>query len=312
MIIIAGWIIDRIFGDPDKMPHPIVLFGKMISYCEKILNKGRNRLLKGGAVSIFLVLLVFVTTWIMMHFANAINPLLYCMIGIGGVFFCLSGKTLSDEVRMVFEATDRSVEEGRKQVSRIVGRDTSSLSTQEIRTAALETLAENLSDGVIAPLFWFCIAGLPGMFAYKMVNTLDSMIGYKTERYKEFGKVAARMDDLFNFIPARITALLMITGAPSKFLKRLKFVIKYGSEHASPNSGYPESALASILDCRFGGTHSYFGEEIYKPYIGLNHKDFTTADMYRSLNINLKTEIIAVLISSLIALFITRFDLFLL
>ncbi|EJW97912.1 cobalamin biosynthesis protein CobD, partial [gut metagenome] len=123
-----------------------------------------------------------------------------------GVFYCLSGKTLITEVKAVFEAVDQSVEAGRKQVARIVGRDTSELSPQEIRTAALETLSENLSDGVIAPMFWFAILGLPGMMAYKMVNTLDSMIGYKNERYLDFGRIAALVDDMANYIPARLTA----------------------------------------------------------------------------------------------------------
>ena len=151
-----------------------------------------------------------------------------------------------DEVREVFYAVDRSLEEGRERVGRIVGRDTSQLSAQEIRTAALETLAENLSDGVVAPMFWFLLLGLPGMMAYKMVNTLDSMIGYKNERYLEFGRIAARIDDMANYIPARLTSLLMLLVS-GNWSKR-DFILKYGRAHASPNSGYPESALAAILD----------------------------------------------------------------
>ena len=132
-----------------------------------------------------------------------------------------------------------------------MGRDTSQLSAQEVRTAALETLAENLSDGVIAPLFWFALLGTPGMLAYKMVNTLDSMVGYRTERYKDFGCWAARIDDVANYIPARLTALLMVIASGK--LSLMKFVWKNGRKHASPNSGYPEAALAGILNCRFGG-----------------------------------------------------------
>lgn len=164
---------------------------------------------------------------------------------------------------MVFEAADRSLEEGRRQVARIVGRDTSGLTDTEVRTAALETLAENLSDGVIAPLFWYLLLGVPGMLAYKMVNTLDSMIGYRNERYRAFGCFAARLDDVANYLPARLTAFLMVlvTGR----LSLLRFVFRYGPRHASPNSGYPEAALAGILDCRFGGPHQYFGEWVYKP-----------------------------------------------
>ena len=125
------------------------------------------------------------------------------------------------------------------------------LSAREVRTAALETLAENLSDGVIAPLFWYAVLGLPGMLAYKMVNTLDSMIGYKNERYGDFGYMAANIDDIANWIPARVSAFLMVLAAGKP--KLMKFVRKYGRCHASPNSGWPEAALAGILNCRFGG-----------------------------------------------------------
>lgn len=181
-----------------------------------------------------------------------------------------------------------SADKGRKQVARIVGRDTSALSPQQIRTAALETLSENLSDGVIAPLFWYMLLGVPGMFAYKMINTLDSMIGYKNERFKQFGCVAARIDDIANYIPARLTAVLMIiTGGNFSVFS---FVKKYGKQHSGPNSGYPEAALAGILDCRFGGPNIYFGKVIDKPYIGNNPRELTFYDMQRAIIINKKAE----------------------
>lgn len=195
---------------------------------------------------------------------------------------------------MVFEAVDRSLDEGRKQVARIVGRDTSALSAQEVRTAALETLAENLSDGVIAPLFWYAVLGVPGMMAYKMVNTLDSMIGYRNERYRQFGCIAARIDDVANYIPARLTALLMILVSGRSSL--LRFVGKYGSRHASPNSGYPEAALAGILNCRFGGPHYYFGEEVWKPFIGNNERALTTEDMKKAVCVNRQAEVLMVVL----------------
>ena len=151
-----------------------------------------------------------------------------------------------------------------------------------------------MSDGVIAPIFWFAIGGVPAMMAYKMVNTLDSMIGYRTERYKDFGCIAARIDDMANYIPARLTALLMIIA--SRRLSLLRFVTKYGRRHASPNSGYPEAALAGILDCRFGGPHSYFGEIFDKPYIGENDRLLSTTDMQKAIRINRTTEVLAVMI----------------
>lgn len=203
-------------------------------------------------------------------------------------FFCLAGKTLITEVKAVFEAADRSVEAGRKQVGRIVGRDTSGLSTQEIKTAALETLAENLSDDVIAPMFWFALLGLPGMLTYKMINTLDFMIGYTNERYKEFGCTAARIDDAANYLPARITAYLMLIVS-GNWHKRL-FLAEFGHAHASPNAGYPEAALAAILDGRFGGAHTYFGEVVEKPFIGVHERPFTMEDLQTAIRVNNQTE----------------------
>ncbi len=312
MYVIIGWLLDRFFGDPANLPHPIVWFGKAIAALEKRFNSGTGRKVKGALVAIALVALVFGASWLLIHYAFRFSYGLGLALSIIGVFFCLAGKTLSDEVRMVFEAVDESLEKGRTQVGRIVGRDTSELSAQEIRTAALETLAENLSDGVVAPLFWCALLGVPGMLAYKMVNTLDSMIGYRNERYMEFGCFAARLDDVANWIPARITALLMALVAPKRdsqgrktrsFWKLLRFIRRYGSQHLSPNSGYPEAALAGILDCRFGGPHNYFGEEVYKPYIGENHKDFTTADMETSLQVNLQVELISALLVAFFIMF---------
>ena len=202
-------------------------------------------------------------------------------------------------MRAVFRAVDRSLEEGRAQVARIVGRDTSELSAQEVRTAALETLAENLSDGVIAPLFWLAILGVPGMLAYKMVNTLDSMIGYKTERYKDFGCWAAHIDDIANYIPARLTALLMVLphAMVSGQWSMITFVRHYGRHHASPNSGYPEAALAGILNCRFGGPHYYFGELFDKPFIGENERELTTDDMKKAVRVNRTAEVLMVILT---------------
>jgi adenosylcobinamide-phosphate synthase len=215
------------------------------------------------------------------------------------IFFCLAGTTLCREVRMVFEAADRSLDEGRTQVARIVGRDTSGLSGQEVRKAALETLAENLSDGVIAPLFWLALLGVPGMMAYKMVNTLDSMIAYRTERYREFGTVAARIDDAANYIPARLTALIMIIVAGKPQLAG--FVMSHGPRHISPNSGWPEAALAGILGCRFGGAHSYFGETVDKPFIGNNERPIDSRDMRRAIRVNQTAEVVAIIIILLIS-----------
>lgn len=292
--LIIGWIADRLLGDPASIPHPVVAFGKTIAKGEKLLNKGKSKIYKGGIFSIFLIIGCFALFYYIDKGLIYINPYIAIAFNAIMVFFCLAGKTLADEVRDVFIATDKSTENGRKQVARIVGRDTSQLSPQQIRTAALETLSENLSDGVIAPLFWYLLLGVPGMLAYKMINTLDSMIGYKNERYKDFGCWAAHIDDIVNYIPARFTALLMLLV--SGRLSLLSFVSKYGSQHASPNSGYPESALAGILDCRFGGPNYYFGQLVDKPYIGITDRAIITEDMQLAVSINQRTEILMILI----------------
>ena len=294
--LLIGWVLDLLIGDPTWLPHPVVGFGKMISWGEHRLNQGLHRMLKGALLAIGLILLIFFVAWYLRYLLQSLHDVAVIIFDAVIIFYCLAGTTLIREVRAVFHALDRSLEEGRQQVARIVGRDTTELSAQEVRTAALETLAENLSDGVIAPLFWFALLGTPGMLAYKMVNTLDSMIGYKTERYKAFGCWAAHIDDVANYIPARLTALLMILA--SWKLRLLKFVWKNGRRHASPNSGYPEAALAGILDCRFGGPHYYFGQLFDKPYIGENERLLTTDDMTKAVRVNRVAEILMILIVS--------------
>jgi len=303
--LLIGWGLDLLFGDPQwlsfgdrnrriHLPHPVVWFGRLIAWCEHRMNQGKYRKTKGAVTAVGLIFLVFALSWLVRHGLYQLSPYAAFLFDIVAIFYCLAGTTLIQEVKAVFLALDRSLEDGRKQVARIVGRDTSALSAQEVRTAALETLAENLSDGVIAPLFWLALLGTPGMLAYKMVNTLDSMIGYRTERYRDFGCWAAHIDDVANFLPARLTAFLMILS--SGRLSLFRFVWKYGSCHASPNSGYPEAALAGILDCRFGGPHYYFGELFDKPYIGEYKKMLTTDDMKRAVYVNRTAEVLMVMI----------------
>ena len=272
--LLIGWVLDLLIGDPTWLPHPVVGFGKMISWGEHRLNQGLHRMLKGALLAIGLILLIFFVAWCLRYLLLSLHDAAVIIFDAVIIFYCLAGTTLIREVRAVF----------------------SELSAQEVRTAALETLAENLSDGVIAPLFWFALLGTPGMLAYKMVNTLDSMIGYKTERYKAFGCWAAHIDDVANYIPARLTALLMILASGKQRL--LKFVWKNGRRHASPNSGYPEAALAGILDCRFGGPHYYFGQLFDKPYIGEHERLLTTDDMTKAVRVNRVAEILMILIVS--------------
>jgi len=315
--LFLGWLLDLLFGDPAWLPHPVVGMGRWIAWWERRLNRGTRRKAKGALLVLLSIALIFLLTALITRLFFMLHCSLYILWSTLLIFFCLAGHTLRREVRMVFEALDRNLDEGRRQVARIVGRDTQALSAQEVRTAALETLAENLSDGVVAPLFWLCLLGVPGMVTYKLINTFDSMIGYRTDRYRDFGCWAARIDDVANFIPARLTAFLMLlvgslmgkraSGQAGKRAGRpishLTFLFRYAPKHASPNSGWPEAALAALLDCRFGGTHNYFGEEVYKPYIGTNPRLLTTDDMQRSIRICFAAEVLAVLLAVLLAVF---------
>lgn len=296
--LLVGVLMDCVLGDPMGLPHPVVGYGRLISFFEHRWNHGQNRKLKGMLMTVLLVAGVAAVVWGVLVMARNLSVWLEVVLSAVLVFYCLAGKTLIDEVQAVFRETDISLERGRKQVARIVGRDTSELTAQEVRIAALETLAENLSDGVVAPLFWYMVAGVPGMMAYKMVNTLDSMVGYKNERYRNFGCFAARLDDVANYIPARLTALLMVLVSGRWSL--LAFVKRYGRQHASPNSGYPESALAGILDCRFGGPHVYFGQVVDKPWIGENCRAVNTADMQVAVTVNRRVEAVLLLVYFLI------------
>jgi adenosylcobinamide-phosphate synthase len=218
-----------------------------------------------------------------------------------GVFYGLANRTLVDEGRAVFAALRRGLPEGRRRLARIVGRDTAELSPQQVRVATFETMAENLSDGVVAPLFYFAVAGLPGMMAYKMINTLDSMIGHRDERHEWFGKAAARLDDAANLIPARLTAALMVLVTLSG--RGARFVRRYGRAHASPNAGYPEAALAGILDVRFGGPNRYGGEWVQKPWIGKNPREIAGGEFGRVAYVNHAVCALAVVLTAAVWLY---------
>ena len=270
--LLAGYLLDLIFGDPERLPHPVRFFGTLISFAEQRLNKGDYRFVKGAIMVIVLCAGVYLFFYGCIYFLllHAV-PLYFLFAGLF-VFYGLANQGLINEGRKVFNALHyKGLEAGRQRLSWIVGRDTSSLTPQQVRIAVLETMSENLSDGVIAPLFFYFIAGVPGMLTYKMINTLDSMVGYRNTRYERFGKFAARLDDAANFIPARITTILMLLISLSG--RACHFVLRYGHQHKSPNAGYPEAALAGIMDLRFGGPNVYHGVLIDKPYIGSNTRE---------------------------------------
>ncbi len=298
-VVVIGALLDTLIGDPYWLPHPIRLFGDLISWFEKRLNSGSNRVLKGGASWFILC----ASTYIVFAFIELVfiyNTVLTIAFGAIFFFYGLSNRCLIEEGFKV-EKTLRNgdLEGARKQLSMIVGRETKELSPTQIRSAIIETLSENLSDGVVAPLFYFAIGGIPLMMFYKMINTLDSMVGYKSDRYRDFGFVAAKMDDVANFIPARLTAILMALVSLS--YRAIEFALKYGKSHSSPNSGYPESALAGVLDCRLGGTNVYFNTIVEKPYIGENPRDLTHRDVVICALINGKVAALCYLILILLA-----------
>lgn len=272
--LLVGYLLDLLLGDPQWMPHPIRLFGWLIDKGERLLNKPPAVFVKGMVLSLGLCIATYFCARLLPFFLGAI-----------AVFFGLANRQLILEGQKVFRVLQtEGLEPARRQLSRIVGRDTRNLTPQQIRIAVLETMSENLGDGVIAPLFYFAIGGVPGMLTYKMINTLDSMIGYRNERYEQFGKFAARLDDAANFIPARLTALLMVIVTGSS--RGARFALRYGHLHKSPNAGYPEAALAGILDCRFGGPNVYHGVLVDKPYIGENNREIGPAEINKVSRIN--------------------------
>jgi adenosylcobinamide-phosphate synthase len=297
--LVLGYLLDLLLGDPEHWPHPVRTFGKLIASGERWLNRGKFRLAKGMLLSVILCTGVFCFFWELQRLLWEVSPYLCMGINSIWVFFGLANKGLITEGQQVFSVLQqKGLEAGQKQLSRIVGRDTSVLDAQKIRIAVLETMSENLSDGVIAPLFFYALAGVPGMMTYKMINTLDSMIGYRNERYEQFGKFAARLDDVANFIPARITALLMVLVSGSK--RAFSYLFKYGSQHKSPNSGYPEAVLAGILHCRFGGPNIYHGIRVEKPYIGETEREIEPDEIDRVSGVNQKTCLVMIVAMLLI------------
>ena len=293
--LVAGYVLDLLLGDPRRLPHPVVLFGNLIGWIERKWNKGRCRFLKGGVVAVVYPLGVLAAGWGVAWCAQAVGVWCSVLVATVFVFYGLANRSLIQEGGEVIRALrEQGLEAGRKRLSWIVGRDTSELTPKEIYTAVLETMAENLSDGVVAPLFYYAIGGFPAMMAYKMVNTLDSMIGYRDERFRQFGCCAARLDDALNYFPARLTALLMAVVAYRRGL--LRFILRNCYMHASPNSGFPESAMAGILDCRFGGAHVYHGLLVEKPYIGDNDREVGYADYLKAVQVNQRVTLLAVVL----------------
>ncbi len=274
VVVFVAVLLDLLLGDPRWLPHPVVGIGRLTVFLERWLRRlvGNERL--GG---VFLLVMTVATTYgsalLLLQWAYAIRPYVGFAVAVFLSYACLAARSLHVESRIVADALGRSdLSEARRLLSRIVGRNTEQLSKPEIWRALVETVSENSSDGVIAPLLFLMLGGPALALAYKAVNTLDSMVGYKNERYLLFGWASARFDDLANYIPARLTGLLMVVAAPLTGLSgrnAWRIMCRDGKNHTSPNSGIPEAAAAGALGVQLGGTNRYFGLPVAKPTIGM-------------------------------------------
>ena len=274
---VVAFLTDALLGDPRSKFHPVVLMGNLISLSEKLLlresDKPLMKLFKGGMLVDLVIVVCLVIGLLLEKFINGISNLAAQIFLQALVLsFMISPRTLAESARDIYYLLlgDR-LDLARKRVSWIVGRDTENLNEAEVTRATIETVAENTVDGIISPLFYFAIGGLPFAIIYRAINTMDSMIGYKSEKYFYFGCTAARLDDVVNFIPARLTGLLFVCSA---FLLRLDYKNAFAmmkrdaSKHPSPNGGWAEATVAGALNVRLGGMKYYFGQPHFRAYMG--------------------------------------------
>jgi adenosylcobinamide-phosphate synthase len=281
-LLLSAFVLDLVVGDPRWFPHPVVLMGKLISMGDRFLWTGNARrdFVSGMVLALAMIAVTIGASRALLYSLTLLPPLIAFVVTAGVASTTLATRGLLDAItRIETPLRSGNLIEAREKLGDIVGRETSALNEDKVLRASLESLAENTSDGIVAPLFYLFLGGIPLAMTYKAVNTLDSMIGYRTERYFYFGKFAARLDDVANFIPARLTALLMVAAT---FLVRLnaglalRVLWRDHANHLSPNAGYPEATLAGALGIRFGGPSVYFGKEIWKPTIG---DDFTPVNI---------------------------------
>src|SRR5213593_866021 len=273
-LAVSGFLLDLAIGDPRWFPHPVVMMGKAISWGEKLLWSGEPRrdFLAGMALTLAVVGPSAAIAWA----AVLLVSLLPSAVAFMAVTFLASTAIATRGLLVAAAGIEEPLRTGdivqaRQRLSHIVGRETDNLSQDKVLCAGLESLAESTCDGIVAPLFYLFLGGIPLAIAYKAINTLDSMIGYRTERYFYFGKFAARLDDVVNYIPARLTALFIVVAAVAARLnpaRAFQAVRRDHANHLSPNAGYPEAALAGAFGIRLGGPSIYFGEKVYKPYMG--------------------------------------------
>lgn len=270
--LVFAMLLDAIFGEPrflwDRLPHPAVLMGRLVAFLDRTLNTGNDRKSKGVLALAILCFSAAVLGSVLSQLGWVIEIIIAAIL--------LAQKSLVDHVKAVATGLRISIAQGRFAVSMIVSRDTKDMTESQIARAAIESAAENFSDGVIAPAFWFLIGGLPAMLVYKFVNTADSMIGYKTKKYLEFGWASARFDDVLNWIPARISMLLIVAFAKQPI--NLKAIISEAKQHKSPNAGWPEAAMARAIDVALAGPRSYDGKLQQLPWVNETGRQSITAN----------------------------------
>ena len=295
LLLALALLLDVFLGDPrlifKMIPHPISLLGNVISFCERKLNHNSlgdlTRLARGALLTVFIAIIVIIIGWVLHVFIALYSLWVLELILIA---FLVAQRSLYDHVRSVSIALEKNgIEAGRRTVAHIVGRNTADLDRGGISRAAIESLSENFADGVVAPVLWYLIFGLPGLFFCKAVNTMDSMIGYRNERYNMFGRVAARLDDLVMWIPARFAALLIIVAAcvsqRGNPLRAVRFILNDASKHPSVNAGWPEAAMAGALNYALGGPRIYEGGLREGVWIGNGRFELLPIDIKHSLNL---------------------------
>ena len=270
--LVIAMLLDAVFGEPrmlwDRLPHPAVLMGRLVAFLDRTLNTGQDRKSKGVLALSVLCFTAAVIGSVLSQFGWVIEIIVAAIL--------LAQKSLVDHVRAVAKGLRTSIEEGRFAVSMIVSRDTKDMNEAQVTRSAIESAAENFSDGVIAPAFWFLIGGLPAMLVYKFVNTADSMIGYKTEKYLEFGWASARFDDLLNWIPARLSMLLIVVFAKQPV--NFRAIVSEAKRHKSPNAGWPEAAMARAINVALAGPRSYDGQLQQLHWVNETGRQTITAD----------------------------------
>ena len=295
--IIAAFILDILIGDPQWRYHPVRLMGKFIEGFEHVL---RRLPLPERPAGMLLTTVIAGTVWLLASVIMSITSQWCCMFetiaGAVIIYFSISIKSLADEAKKVMHFLKKNdLINARKALSQIVGRDTAHLNDEQIVRACVETVAESTVDGVLSPLFFAFVGGPPAAMAYRAVNTMDSMVGHKDEKYLRFGWASARLDDIANYLPARISALLIPVAAFScgySPARSLKIAIRDGRKHESPNSGISEAAMAGALGVQLGGPSSYQGEIIAKPFIGNAHNQLTLNAINGAINIMFVTAIL--------------------